>query len=230
MVFYFTKLTIKSIGRIFVINDMNSANYGACPECDLLINLAQPIIGDKVHCPRCGFLLAHPRKKSIEHTFSLSIAGLILFFPANLLPMMGIEVMGESTNGVLFSGVMALFNKNMWPVAIIVFFASILFPLVQISLSLLISGHLYFNRSNRYLTCWMRWMQHLDEWVMLEVYMLGIIVACVKLMALAQVEFGWGLYAFIALLIITGMLTSKLDNELFWRRIGELNEEHNNQK
>jgi paraquat-inducible protein A len=47
-------------------------------------------------------------------------------------------------------------------------------------------------------------------------------------MALAQVEFGWGLYAFIALLIITGMLTSKLDNELFWRRIGQLNKEHNN--
>lgn len=69
-------------------------------------------------------------------------------------------------------------------------------------------------------------MQHLDEWVMLEVYMLGIIVACVKLMAMAEIKFGWGLYAFIALLIITGMLTSKLDTELFWHRIGKLRKEH----
>ena len=209
---------------------MNSTNYDACPECDLLLRPSFPKIGEKVHCPRCGFLLARPRKQSIEHTFSLSIAGLILIFPANLLPMMGIEVMGESTNGMLFSGVMALFNENMWPVSIIVFLASIFFPFVNIVLSLLISGHLYFNRSNRYLPCWMRWIQHLDEWVMLEVYMLGIIVACVKLMALAQIEFGLGLYAFIALLIITGMLTSKLDNELFWYRIGQLNKEYNDQK
>ena len=214
---------------MFVTNDLNSTNYDACPECDLLINHAHPTIGDKVHCPRCGFLLARPRKQSIEHTFSLSIAGLILIFPANLLPMIGIEVMGESTNGLLFSGVMALFSKTMWPVAIVVFLASILFPLVHILLSFLISGHLYFNRSCRYLASWMCWMQHLDEWVMLEVYMLGIIVACVKLMAMAEIKFGWGLYAFIALLIITGMLTSKLDTELFWHRIGELRKEHHHE-
>ena len=65
-------------------------------------------------------------------------------------------------------------------------------------------------------------MHHLDEWVMLEVYMLGIIVACVKLMALAPLKFGWGLYAFIALIIITTMLTSGLDTRLFWQRIEQL--------
>jgi paraquat-inducible protein A len=57
---------------------------------------------------------------------------------------------------------------------------------------------------------------------MLEVYMLGIIVACVKLMALAPLKFGWGLYAFIALIIITTMLTSGLDTRLFWQRIEQL--------
>ena len=60
---------------------------------------------------------------------------------------------------------------------------------------------------------------------MLEVYMLGIIVACVKLMALASLKFGWGLYAFIALIIITTMLTSGLDSTLFWQRIGQLSKE-----
>jgi paraquat-inducible protein A len=69
-------------------------------------------------------------------------------------------------------------------------------------------------------------MQHLDEWAMLEVYMLAIIVACTKLMALAPLKFGWGLYAFIALLIITAMLTSNLDKELFWYRIGQLRQEN----
>jgi paraquat-inducible protein A len=70
----------------------------------------------------------------------------------------------------------------------------------------------------------MRWIQHLDEWVMLEVYMLGIIVACVKLMSIAQLKFGLGLYAFVALLIVTRLLASNLDKALFWQGIAQLHE------
>ena len=206
---------------------MNSTDYDACPECDLLLRSAQLNIGEKAHCPRCGLLLLRPRKQSVERTFALSIAGLILFFPANLLPMVGLSVMGTVNTGILISGVIALFNEGMQAVAVVVFLASIFFPLVQISLSLLISGHLYFNRPNRYLMGWMRWMHHLDEWVMLEVYMLGIIVACVKLMSIAPLNFGWGLYAFIALLIISTLLASNLDEALFWQRIQKLVKDSN---
>lgn len=208
---------------------MNTINFDACPECDLLLRSLQPKIGEKAHCSRCGFLLSRPRKQSVERTFALSIAGFILFFPANLLPMVGITVLGNANTGVLYAGVVALFNDGMVAIAILIFLASILFPLVLISLSLLISGHLYFNRPNRYLARWMRWMQHLDEWAMLEVYMLAIIVACTKLMSLAPLKFGWGLYAFIALLIITAMLASNLDKELFWDRIGQLRKVNNHE-
>jgi len=208
---------------------MNSSpDYHACPECDLLLKPALPNVGEKAHCPRCGLLLLRPHKQSIERTFALSIAGFILFFPANLLPMVGISMMGNANTGILFSGVLALFNDGMEAVAVVVFLASILFPLLHISLSLLISGHLYFNRANRYLVHWMRWMHHLDEWVMLEVYMLSIIVACVKLMSIAQLKFGWGLYAFVALIIINTLLTSGLDEELFWERITQLRNRKNN--
>lgn len=205
----------------------NITDYEACPECDLLLNPTLLEIGEKAHCPRCGLLLSRPRKQSIDRTFALSIAGLILLFPANLLPMVGIKMLGNTTDGTLWSGVMGLFNEGMWEVAIVVFLASMLFPLVHIVLSSLISGHLYFNRPNRYLTKWMRWMQHLDEWVMLEVYMLSIIVACVKLMPISQLKFGWGLYAFTALLIVTVMITSNLDSTLFWQRIEQLRKESN---
>ena len=205
---------------------MNRTDYHACPECDLLLKPAHAKLGEKVHCPRCGLLLSRPRKHSVERTFALSIAGFILFFPANLLPMVGITLLGNANTGELYSGVMALYGDGMEAVAIVVFLASILFPLVYISLALLISGHLYFNRPNRYLIGWMRWMHHLDEWVMLEVYLLGIIVACVKLMAIAPLEFGGGLYAFVALIIITTLLTGGLDSELFWQRIAQLRKEN----
>ena len=201
---------------------MRKIEFDACPECDLLLNTALPAIGEKAHCPRCGYLLQRPRKQSIERTFALSIAGLILIFPANLMPLVGIKVLGNTKDGTLWSGVITLFEEHMWAVAVLVFLSSILFPLMNIILSLLVSAHLYFKKPNRYLASWMRWLQHIDEWAMLEVYTLGIIVACVKLASMSELKFGFGLYAFVALLIITGMLASSLDKVLFWRQIGQL--------
>jgi paraquat-inducible protein A len=202
---------------------MRKINFEACPECDALLNLSAPVIGEKAHCPRCGYLLQRPRKQSIERTFALSIAGLVLLIPANLMPLIGIKILGNTNDGTLWSGVVMLVNENMWVVALLVFLSSILFPLVNIILSLLISAHLHFNKSNQFLADWMRWLQHLDEWAMLEVYMLGIIVACVKLSSLADLKFGLGLYAYAALLIITVMLSSNLDRVLFWQHIGQAN-------
>jgi paraquat-inducible protein A len=201
---------------------MNKIELDACAECDLLLNTALPAIGEKAHCPRCGYLLQRPRKHSIERTFALSIAGLILILPANLLPLVGIKILGNSRDGNLWSGVAALFGENMWGVAILVFLASILFPLLNIILSLLISAHLFFKKPNSHLARWMRWLQHMDEWAMLEVYTLGIIVACVKLASIAELKIDFGLYAFIALLLVTAMLSSSLDEYLFWKQIEEL--------
>lgn len=194
----------------------------ACPECDALLYPALPEIGEKAHCPRCGLLLERPRKNSVERTLALSIAGLALFFPANFLPLVGIQVLGNTRDGVLFSGVVSLMAENMWGVALLVLLSSILFPALNIALSLLISAHLFFDRPDRRLPLWMRTLQHLDEWAMLEVYMLGIIVAVVKLSDMAELRFGFGLYAFIGLLIVTSLLASSLDKVLFWRRIDEL--------
>jgi paraquat-inducible protein A len=201
---------------------MSEIEFNACLECDLLINPALPALGEKAHCSRCGYLLQRPRRQSIERTFALSVAGLIVLLPANMLPLLGIKVMGNTNEGTLWSGVLTLFREDMWAVAILVFLSSILFPLINIMLSLLISAHLYFNKPNSYLPDWMRWLQYLSEWAMLEVYMLGIIVACVKLASMAELKFGFGLYAFIALLLITALLSSSLDEHLFWQRIARL--------
>ncbi|MGJ0486086.1 MAG: paraquat-inducible protein A [Methylomicrobium sp.] len=194
----------------------------ACPECDALLKPATLDAGDKAHCPRCGYLLQRAQKNSIERSLVLSITGLLLFIPANCLPLLGIKLLGNTKDDILLSGVVALYAEDMWAVATLVFLSSILFPLVNILLSLAISAHLYLNRPNRYLKRWMRWLQHLEEWAMLEVYTLGIIVACVKLSSMADLRFGMGLYAFVGLLLVTVALTGSLDRALFWQRIDAL--------
>lgn len=219
-------MAIKIAPTHYFIKHMFLSALTACPDCDLLLQPRPLVIGDKAHCPRCGHLLARPRYNSIERTFALSLTGLLLIFPANLLPLVGIKLIGNSKDGTLWTGVAVLFNENLWGVALLVLLASILFPLINILLSLFISSHLYFNRANPYLALSLRYLQHFNEWAMLEVYLLGIIVACVKLSAMAELKLAWGLVAFIALLIVNAMLMSSLDETLFWQKIAHLNREH----
>lgn len=198
---------------------MNSQILEACAECDLLLNRIDVSDSRTRHCPRCGYTLRQPRTNSIERTLVYSTAGLGLILPANLLPMLGIQIMGNTRDGTLWSGVTALFNEGMWGLAVLVFLASMVFPTLKVIFSMVVSGHLYFNRPRPYLTTYMRYLHHLEEWAMLEVYTLGIIVACVKLAGVASLEFGYGLYAFTALLIINCLLSTSLDYPLFWERI-----------
>lgn len=196
--------------------------YEACPECDLLLNQMQVAPGTKAYCPRCGCLLHRPRPRSIERTLALSVTGLILVIPANLLPMLGIRLFGNSHDGTLWSGAAALMDEGMWSVAILVLLSSVFLPIINLCLAFLISLHLYLNKLNKvnaYLAYWLRWFQHFNEWAMLEVYALSIIVACVKLSSMAQIRFGFGLYSFIALLIVNAMLANEMDYRLFWRLI-----------
>lgn len=202
---------------------MKLSNYLACPECDLLLSKNTPVVGEKAHCPRCGYLLHNPSANSVMRTFSLSLTGLFLLFPANLLPIMGIKVLGNSHDGTLMSGVLTLFNEGMWGVAFLVFLSSVLFPFLNIVLALLISGHLLFNRANKHTAFWLRTLHHIEEWAMLEVYLLGIIVACVKLASMAELKFGLGLSAFVLLLLVTVTLASNFDSPLFWQKIEQLN-------
>jgi paraquat-inducible protein A len=202
---------------------MNPLPFEACPQCDLLLKPMAVDVGIKARCLRCGCLLYRPRHNSVARSFALSLTGLILFIPVNLLPLVGIIVLGNTQDASLWSGVRALYSEGMWAVAILVFLASLLFPFLKIMLSLLISGHLYFAKPHRHLKVWMRTLQHLDEWAMLEVYTLGIIVACVKLASRTELKFGLGLAAFVALLLVIVMLTSNLDEHLFWKRIDALN-------
>jgi paraquat-inducible protein A len=201
---------------------MTVMEFEACPECDLLLSKIDDNPGCTRHCPRCGYLLQRPRNHSIERTLALSLAGLVLMIPANLLPMLGIKLFGNSFDGNLWTGVMALFKEDMWEIAVLVMLSSVLLPFINMVLAGLISFHLHMKRANVHITLWMRWLQHLNEWAMLEVYALGIIVACVKLSDMAEIKFGLGLYAFIALIIINAMLANELDYPLFWQQIARL--------
>ena len=194
-------------------------NWIACKDCDLLLEQADTPVGDKALCPRCASPLYQSRENSVERTLALAITGLLLFIPANLLPVMSMAIIGQESSTTIYKGSLVLFQEGLYWTALLVFFASIVIPFCKLLLMLFISGSLHRERFSPLLPYAFRYYHYLDEWGMLEVYMLGLLVAVVKLKGMASIIPGIGLYCFIALLLVTTLMSSLLDEEGFWTRI-----------
>jgi len=194
-------------------------NWIACKDCDLLLERVDTPVGDKALCPRCANPLYQSRENNVERTLALAITGLLLFIPANLLPVMSMALIGQESSTTIYEGSLVLFQEGLYWTALLVFFASIVIPFWKLLLMLFISGCLFRERFSPLLPYAFRYYHHLDEWGMLEVYMLGVLVAVVKLKGMASVIPGIGLYCFIALLLVTTLMSSLLDEECFWTRI-----------
>lgn len=194
-------------------------NWLACHDCDLLIEREELPVGFKASCPRCGQSLYQNKRNSVERSFALSITGLLLFVPANLLPVMSLQILGLQQSTTIYQGALAIFKEGLYWTASLVFIASIVVPLAKILLMLFVSGSLYLKQYTPLLPYAFRYYHYLDEWGMLEVYMLGILVSVVKLKGMATVIPDTGLICFVGLLLVTTLLSSMMDEEDFWEKI-----------
>ncbi|MEE8287887.1 MAG: paraquat-inducible protein A [Nitrosomonadaceae bacterium] len=193
----------------------------ACGGCDLLLKKEAAPYGKKACCPRCGHVLSNPKKNTVERSLALAIAGLALFIPANTLSILQLDTLGIAHGSTMLSGVVALFQNKMWILSIVVLLASIIIPLSKLLLVFYVTLGLKLNRSLPKLANCMRWYQHIEEWGMLEVYALGIIVAYVKLIDLANVIPELGLYCFVGMLLIATFISIAMDEEKLWELIEE---------
>ncbi|NIE74191.1 paraquat-inducible protein A [Pantoea sp. Tr-811] len=188
----------------------------ACHECDLL--LRKPVLhhGEKALCPRCGYELYAHRYNVVNRSLALVLTALLLFVPANFLPIMQLHLLGQSSDDTVWSGVLGLYNSDMRGVAVVVFLCSMAIPLLKLlcQLAVLLSIRLNIGRSYG-LLCY-RIYHHLRDWGMLEVYFMGVLVAIVKLVDLAELTVGLGLFCFISLLLIQVWLEVVMSPHQIW--------------
>ncbi|WP_432696607.1 paraquat-inducible protein A [Marinobacterium sp. YM272] len=207
------------------MSTLNRNDHIACHECDLL--LSRPVIsGDEVvYCPRCGSRLISSHPNSVERSLALALAGLILLLPANLFPVLTLEVLGRQQAQTIFSSAMALYDDNLPVVALCILLFAALVPLTKFVLLTYLSLALHLQKPWPGLALAMRGYQHLDEWSMLEVYLIGVLVSVVKLVDIAEVHPGLGLYSLGTLILVTTLSSSQLDPDLFWHQIEALSED-----
>ena len=191
----------------------------ACPDCDLLFQKFYSIPGQVVSCTRCGHILYAPQEDSVDKTLALSLTGLILFLPANFLPIMTLDIMGIKGDGSIYDAIIVFAESGFLIVAIMTGLTSFLFPLIKLFLLFCISLGLKLHRFTSRLPLMMRWYRHLDEWGMLEVYMVGILVSIIKLKHMAHIQYNIGFLCFIGLLCVALAASTSVDAHEFWELI-----------
>jgi paraquat-inducible protein A len=192
----------------------------ACHDCGLLHHLRVLPKGGAAACTRCGAVLCRHRPDSIERALVLTLAALILFALANSFPFLTFELEGRATTSILITGVVQLYNDGMWPLAALVFGATILVPLAKLLATVYVLLPLRLGRRAPGLAPVFRATEAMQPWAMMEVFLLGVIVAYVKLSDLATLELGVALFAFIALILTMIAADVALDPREVWERLG----------
>ena len=187
-----------------------------CECCGLVVGVAT--LGAEPACPRCGTALHATRPRSVQRTNAFLVAAMVLYLPANLLPVMSTaSVLGPEEHTIL-GGIAELWHSGSWELAAIVLVASIVVPVLKIaSLSLLAitaqrrSRWRQPERAKLY-----RLIETVGHWSMLDVFVVVLLVGMVRFGALASVQPESGLLAFGAVVVMTMLASSSFDPKLIW--------------
>ena len=204
------------------ILELDSKHLHACHECDLLICGHEITSGNKSVCPRCGALVAEHKPDSIDRTLACVITGLILYWPANFLPILSLNILGNSSYNTMIGAVEALYRGGLPLVGLMVLFCSVLAPFINLFVLLAVLLQVKANRCATSLPALFRLYIHLDSWAMLEIYMLALLVAIIKLLDIARVQVDIGIICFIGLLLANLMSKVTLDKNNIWKQIERL--------
>jgi len=164
-------------------------------------------------------MLFHVKRNPVERTLILSLTGLILFVPAIVLPIMTLNALGLEQSANVIQWVSALFRTGFHMVGIVVLLTVAIIPLLKLLLLFYVSMAIRIKVDWHNLGFFFRFYQRMDEWGMLEICMLGILISIIKLKDLAQISYGIGLLCFVLLLIITLIASVTLDDHKYWSLI-----------
>jgi paraquat-inducible protein A len=201
--------------------------FAACHACDLLVPLpgtgARGGYPGEAECPRCGSTVHGARiADSSARTWALVISATLLLVPANLYPVMTVMQYGAGEPSTILAGVVHLIEAGMWPLAMLVFFASFVVPFTKIAVLVLLlvtvrRGTAWRVRDRSLLY---RVVEAVGAWSMVDVFLVGILVALVQMDALARVLPGIGVTFFAASVVLTIFAAHSFDPRLVWDRAG----------
>lgn len=196
----------------------------ACHGCDLLQQLPPLARGERACCARCGHLLARRASNSLERALALTVAAAVLLVLANTTPLVTLAAVGRSASTTILGGALQMWQHQERLTAAVVAFCAVLAPAAF--LASLLTVLLATRRSEaraapapRWIGEILRWSRHLHAWSLLEVMLLGLLVALVKIADVAQVSAQAGIVAVAALTFLFPAIMVHFDAREIWERI-----------
>lgn len=187
-----------------------------CGCCDLAVEVASLEPGMRAECPRCGSKIAERKVNSLQRTAALSLAALILYLPANIYPILRMDFYGAYSESTIWDGCVRFFQEGVWFVGTIVFLASIVIPLFKLIGLFFLVMTAKSTRWRRERTQMYKFIDVIGPWAMLDVFLLAVLVAIVRLERLATVLPGSGIIAFSAVVVLTILASMSFDPRLIW--------------
>ena len=175
--------------------------------------------GARASCLRCGTVLRRARTDPLGRSLALTLAALSLLAVACLMTLMTVSTAGMVRQASLFSGPEGMGRSGLWPLSIIVLFATVVAPTLKLLAMTYVLVGLRLRRPPRHLRRVFAWVEHLRPWSMVEVYLLGVAVAYTKLVDLVHIELGVALYALGLLMFTMIAADAALDRQAVWEEM-----------
>ena len=194
----------------------------ACHSCDLLVDVSELGDGESANCPRCGGFLTRYRADAYSRVLAFSVAALILLVMANMYSFLSFAASGLESVMTLWQTPLALWRYGMPEVAVMVGAFIIAIPAVILVMLIILSAPLHFGHNRPWLRDTAKWIFLAQNWSMVEVFIIGVIVSLVKIAAMATVVLGISFWAYAGFSICFTMAVASLDRYQCWERIEAL--------
>jgi paraquat-inducible protein A len=201
------------------LNSQLASPAVACPDCDLLQQIPRLPPGGKACCIRCGCSLARQPSGPRDLPLALTLAAAIVFVVGNFSPLMDLSVVGRTASTTIVGGAYQMWMEDEKITGVLVAFCAVIAPggYLLFMLTLLLASRR--PPAPSWVGEMLRWVQHFNMWSMLEVMMLGILVALIKIAELATVAAGIGMYAVGALVLLFPAIMVTFDARELWQRV-----------
>ena len=194
-------------------------SLASCHTCGLLLQLAP---GKHARCPRCDDTVHLRKSNSIRNTWALLLSAIAMYLPANVLPIMTVVSLGNTQSDTIMSGVIYFLKHSDWPLALIIFTASVMVPMLKMIaltyLLLSVQRKSPLRRNQR--TRLYRVTELVGRWSMVDVFVVALMAALVQVGELATIQPAMGAVAFASVVILTMLAAMAFDPRLIWDNHG----------
>jgi len=189
----------------------------ACRTCGLVMQ-RMPIPSPPTSCPRCTTLLRERLPRSAENALAWLIAGVILYIPANVLPVMYVSGVGGGEESTILGGVLSFWRAGAWDIAVLIFTASVAVPATKfLVLGMLVwTVHRGSSWARKQRTALYGLVEFIGYWSMLDVVVVALTAALLKFKALGTAEPRLGIVFFCGVVVTTMIAALSFDPRLIW--------------